>query len=69
MLTPEEQRIGKFLNGIYRIWRKHPELRFMQLLNNGLKDTPKGVSDDWFYLEDVELERALKKYYAECFSV
>lgn len=56
----DKERIAKLLHLIYRIWKKEPDLRLMQLLSNPFK-----IEEPLFYMEDDELEARLKKFYGD----
>lgn len=52
------KRIKRILKLIEDIWRKQPDLRLAQLLLNAINEA------DWnYYLEDDELEKALRYTY------
>lgn len=63
----DSDRIARICKLIYRIWNKpvNNDLRLMQLLNNALSETNRGLSEDFFYLEDDILEQNLMKFYNE----
>jgi uncharacterized protein YihD (DUF1040 family) len=52
------QRIPKTLKKLEKIWKRNPELRFMQLIANIFKDDP-------YYVEDDVLIARLEEYYKE----
>jgi len=51
------KRINRIISLIMQIWVKHPDLRLGQLLVNAL-----GTDDNLFYIEDIELEKALEGF-------
>lgn len=53
----DPKRIKPILELIQKAWSKAPDLRLTQLLMNAL-----GTSGDPYYIEDDELEIALKEY-------
>lgn len=53
----DPQRIEVVLGMIRRYWNKHPDLRFMQLLQFALSD------DDPFYVEDNVFMKRLRETY------
>jgi len=50
-------RIPRILDLIREIWCKAPDLRLSQLVMNAL-----GVAYDPYFIEDDDLEKALKEY-------
>ena len=54
----DSKRIPKMIKEIERVWKKHPDLRFMQLLGNVFRA-------DSYYMEDEDMLRFLKDYYKE----
>lgn len=55
MTTDED--IDRILSKIGEIWKKHPELRLLQLLLNCFK-----FNTDYYYVEDKKLEKGLSIY-------
>ena len=55
----DPKRIGKILKIIEKIWRKSPDLRFCQLIENVL-----GCNNESciYYIEDDKLEKALERW-------
>lgn len=53
------QKQIRILNLIYKIWKKNPDLRLGQLINNC-----SGIGDV-YYLQDDRLEERLKQIYKE----
>ena len=53
------KRIIKMINLIYKIWKKNPDLRLGQLIDNAIN------KENIFYIEDIDLERQLKNFYKE----
>ena len=53
----DPQRIKPILSLIQEVSSKAPDLRLTQLIMNAL-----GISYDPYYIEDDELEKALKEY-------
>jgi len=51
------KRIPKILKEIEKIWKKNPDLRFCQLIQN-----PFGI-EDIYHVEDKLLIQKLKDYY------
>ena len=51
------KRIKRILKLLEKIWTKHPELRFGQLIENFF------VSGDLYYTGDKKLEKILRKVY------
>ena len=58
----DPKRIKTVLEKIETIWNKIPDLRLMQLLVNALHDVEKGLSGDYFYLEDDVLLEFLERH-------
>lgn len=56
----DPERIPKILHLIYRVWKKYPDLRLMQLLLNA---SPSLESQDFYTLEDDVLEVRVKALY------
>ena len=54
----DENRIDYMLKLVGKIWHKHPDMRFGQLVSNLYTYTSK---TDMFYVEDDELMRLLQK--------
>lgn len=54
----DPKRIEKILGLILKVWHKSPDLRLTQLIMNALH-----MSGDPYYIEDDDLEKALKNYY------
>ena len=50
-------RIEPILELIKKIWDLYPDLRLTQIIMNVLK-----INHDPYYIEDEELEKALKEY-------
>ena len=50
--------IDKILTEIGEIWKKHPELRLGQLIDNVLLQ-----EEDLYYISDVKLLERLKEWY------
>jgi len=57
----DPNRIMPFLGEIERVWRKVPDWRFGQFINNWLG----GLERDPFYFEDNELLEELKRFEIE----
>lgn len=53
----DPERIEPILSLIREIWTKAPDLRLTQLIMNALK-----ANYDPYYIEDDDLEKALKDY-------
>lgn len=53
----DPNRIKKILNTIEKIWEKCPDLRLGQLLTNAVHERI------IYFIEDEDLEGALKEYY------
>ena len=51
-------RIDKFLEELGEIWKKHPELRLGQLIDNTLLE-----EEDLYYISDTKLLERLKEWY------
>mgnify|MGYP001069740887 CR=1 FL=1 len=52
-------RIKPFLEKLEEIWKKYPDLRFGQLINNIFA----GQQNLFYYLEDFEIIEIIEKYY------
>ena len=52
-------RIDAIVNELGIFWKKHPDLRFLQLIYNYIVTNDKGTQA--FYYEDDELEKRLKR--------
>lgn len=55
----DPERIDRILKMIEKIWKKHPDLRLMQLLGNCYSP------GDNYFKEDKALEKNLKRVYGE----
>lgn len=53
----EKERIERIMGLVKKIWYYHPDLRLTQLIMNVLK-----YNGDPYYIEDDQLEEALKKF-------
>jgi len=53
----DQDRIDEILELISEIWRKNPNLRLCQLIENCFEDV------DLYYLEDNDLQKALIGFY------
>lgn len=53
----DPKRIEPILSLIREIWTKAPDLRLTQLIMNSL-----GISYDPYFIDDDDLEKALKEY-------
>lgn len=58
----DPKRIDRIIRKLGIIWRKHPDLRLMQLLGNCFP------SGDHYYKEDSDLEEGLHSVYNACLS-
>lgn len=58
----DPKRIDRILKNIEVLWKKYPDLRLCQLLGNCFGP------GDLYYIEDYELEAALKVTYKEEFE-
>lgn len=58
----DPERIDEILNLIKTIWVSFPESRLMQILNNVMSPKANDISETFFYLEDEDLKKYLKKY-------
>ncbi len=56
----DPERIAKVLHLIYRIWKKYPDMRLMQIIFGALDK-----EEDLFNLEDEELLIKLKDKYGD----
>ena len=61
MSAKDPKRIPKVLNEIKKVWRKHPELRLMQMIGNCYE----GFDADPYYQEDEEFVYRLHSTYKE----
>ena len=50
------KRIEPFLKDIEKVWKKYPDLRFMQMINNVMAS----YRSDLFYIEDEDFMKMLK---------
>lgn len=55
------KRIEPFLKDIEKVWKKHPDLRFMQMINNVMAS----YRSDLFFIEEEDFIKMLKGYYGE----
>ena len=60
MRSPD--RIKPILEELGKIWANQPDLRLNQLLSILAKTYGDHKSNDLFYFEDSDLERAIEKY-------
>ena len=60
----DKKRIDRMLSVIWTVWKQHPDLRLGQLLMNAkvVLDEERGGSREIFYVEDDEMERAIKDF-------
>jgi len=56
----DPKRIKRILKLIEKVWKKNPDLRLFQLLDNSFH-----TYGDYYYLEDENLEESLKEFYNE----
>ena len=56
----DPNRISKFLSLVEAGWKKFPDMRFGQLIENLKRYTGK---DDIFYIEDEQMEKYIKDYF------
>lgn len=54
-------RIKPFLEKIEEIWKKYPDLRFGQLVNNVFGEQPAL----FYYLEDFEIIEIIEEFYKQ----
>lgn len=58
----DPKRIPDSLELLEEVWRKNPDLRFIQLINMIEDEMSKIINDkDTFYAEDVVVSEALKR--------
>lgn len=55
------KRIEPFLKDIEKVWKKYPDLRFMQMINNVMAN----YKSDLFFIEEEDFIKMLKGYYGE----
>lgn len=55
------KRIEPFLKDIEKVWKKYPDLRFMQMINNVMAS----YRSDLFFIEEEDFIKMLKGYYGE----
>ena len=55
-------RIDSFCVELAEMWKKVPDWRFMQLINN----FQRFLGQDGFYIEDDELLEKLREYFSHC---
>lgn len=55
------KRIEPFLKDIEKVWKKYPDLRFMQMINNVMAS----YKSDLFFIEEEDFIKMLKGYYGE----
>lgn len=62
----DPERIERILGKVSEIWLENPDLRLGQLIVNAFRDgdASAGISGDYFYVEDDELEAGLDKHLA-----
>jgi hypothetical protein len=54
-------RIKPFLERIEEVWKKYPDLRFGQLINNIFEHQP----TLFYYLEDFEIIEIIEEFYKQ----
>ena len=56
----DKNRIDIFCRALAEVWKKFPDLRFGQLMT--IVQRALGNEQKWFYIEDEELLKKIKKY-------